>query len=85
MKKIKVFVLEDADSAPRWTSFAQNRPEGTYYKIIGTTEIEVEEPKKTVTKEALGARTIAYDYNKAVEWLLPKEAKNIKCTYDIDE
>ena len=54
--------------------------------FVGTTDLDIQKPKKTVVKEALGMIKVEYAYDKiGVEWRLPKEANNIKCTYEINE
>ena len=63
-----------------------NPPGCPQYEPLGT--IEVEEPKKTVTKGAmqwpLDTAALPGEYN-LFKFCVPFGARNIKCTYEIEE
>jgi hypothetical protein len=55
--------------------------------FLGRTDLDIQKPKKTVVREAreqwLGEHTPGF--NKHMNFELPDNAKNIKCTYEIEE
>ena len=60
-------------------------------KFLGYIDLPIEKPKNTVVKEAFSvARSTAVNYvkdqNVTIEtFLVPRNAKNIKCTYETEE
>jgi len=79
MKKVYFFDVGNgcvAVSADK-TSFMKMRD----YTFLG--EIEIQEPKKTVVKEADGILTKSTDECRL--YYVPQNAKNIKCTYEVEE
>ena len=90
MKKIKVWSYESNDgvlverTVPIEHSTAKT---AMYYRLLGIREIEVEEPKKTVTKEDVAIIDRVDGQNgvkRAIQWV-PKSAYNTRILFDIDE
>ena len=55
--------------------------------FLGTIDLDIQKPKKTVVKEAQLECT-SYGLGSSVDikqFSIPKNAKNIKCTYEIEE
>ena len=79
--KFNVFEVPDKQNI----FFSRKEKHGAHI-LIGTIDLDIQKPKKTVVKEAGGMRKECYGYDKVgVEWKLPAEAKNVKCTYEIEE
>ena len=64
--------------------------EGLGLELLGEIDLDIKKPKKIVKKEADTAykKDIEYSgrYNYTIKhFLIPPDAKNIKCTYEVEE
>ena len=54
---------------------------------IGYIDLPIEKPKRTVVKEVVASYAIS-DFGHSKEahyWNIPRNARNIKCTYEVEE
>ena len=64
---------------------------GLYPNFIGTIDLDIQKPKKTVVREATEAQQIVYSHSSIVNgyvrgFIFPNQAKNSKPpTYEIEE
>lgn len=84
---MKLYVYEESGSKPTFYFRTKPMPNHESDTFLGTVDLPIETPKKTVVKEATETLPPYAEGKmiKGIKFYLPYEAKNIKCTYEVTE
>jgi hypothetical protein len=87
---MKVWVYREKNNEIRFFDVDATWLDKERFELIGTTNMVIEQPKKTVKKEICGylpssVSSIYYHDEIRTECCIPSHAKNIKVTYEVEE